>query len=58
MAFWLFKSEPGTWSWEDQKASSKGNSMPSLSESIPKARGYSSLYLKYCQSLKILEYHS
>jgi predicted RNA-binding protein with PUA-like domain len=20
MAFWLFKSEPGAWSWEDQKA--------------------------------------
>lgn len=20
MAYWLFKSEPGTWSWEDQKA--------------------------------------
>ena len=24
MAFWLFKSEPGAWSWEDQKA--KGES--------------------------------
>lgn len=21
MAYWLFKSEPGTWSWDDQKAS-------------------------------------
>ncbi len=21
MAYWLFKSEPGAWSWEDQKAS-------------------------------------
>ena len=25
MAYWLFKSEPGTWSWEDQvKAGKKG----------------------------------
>jgi predicted RNA-binding protein with PUA-like domain len=25
MAYWLFKSEPGTWSWDDQvKAGSKG----------------------------------
>ena len=23
MAFWLFKSEPGAWSWEDQKAKGK-----------------------------------
>ena len=23
MAFWLFKSEPGSWSWEDQKAKGK-----------------------------------
>lgn len=23
MAFWLFKSEPGAWSWEDQKARGK-----------------------------------
>lgn len=23
MAFWLFKSEPGAWSWEDQKAAGK-----------------------------------
>ncbi len=23
MAFWLFKSEPGAWSWEDQKATGK-----------------------------------
>ncbi len=23
MAFWLFKSEPGTWSWEDQKAAGR-----------------------------------
>ena len=24
MAFWLFKSEPGTWSWEDQVAAGAG----------------------------------
>ena len=23
MAYWLFKSEPGAWSWEDQKAKGK-----------------------------------
>ena len=23
MAYWLFKSEPGAWSWEDQKAAGK-----------------------------------
>jgi len=23
MAFWLFKSEPGAWSWDDQKAKGK-----------------------------------
>ena len=23
MAYWLFKSEPGTWSWEDQTKKGK-----------------------------------